>query len=285
MGAFEGLEKFGLNLEDMGDLFADSSSSNAKPKQQEQKPKETVREEDFLLTKNIKCTVCDSQFASRSLRTSKLRRMEPDKDLRPNYQHIDTLKYDVISCPYCGYTAMTRYFDHLSSLQIRLIKESVCAKFRPTSVDVPDTYDYDEALERYKLSLFNTVAKKGKDSEKAYTCLKMAWLCRGQVDSLLKMEASADSETIKKWRTQEDYYYGKAFEGLMKAVASEHFPICGMDQNTMDLLLAQMATRLGRYDVASKIVSRLLLSQNVGRNIKDRALELKQEIIAALKNA
>ena len=39
---------------------------------------------------------------------------------------------DVASCPNCGYTAMNRYFEHLSSVQIKLIKEKICANFKPT---------------------------------------------------------------------------------------------------------------------------------------------------------
>ena len=59
--------------------------------------------------------------------------------------------------------------------------------------------------------------------------------------------------------------------------------MCGMDQNTMDLLLAQMSFILGKYEIASKLVSRLLLSSTVTSNVKDKAYDLKQEIIAVLK--
>lgn len=281
MGIFEGLEKYGLDLDGMGNLFAEEGAT--KKTAEVKQVTEEAKEEDFLLDKSVTCVVCDNTFITKALKSSKLRRMEPDKDLRPRYQYVDSLKYDVISCPYCGYTGMSRYFTHLSSLQIRLIKEGVCSKFKPTSTEVPATYDYDVAIERYKLSLYNTVVKKGKTSEKAYTCLKMSWLCRGQIEELMSKGAMEDSETIRKWRTQEKYYYEQAYEGLIKSVASESFPICGMDQNTMDLLLAEMAARLEKYEMASKLVSRLLLSQNVNRNIKDKALELKQEIIEQLK--
>lgn len=281
MGIFEGLEKYGLNLDGMGNLFAEEEKAG---NGEEAKPVvEEVKEEDFLLDKSVTCVVCDNTFITKALKSAKLRRMEPDKDLRPRYQYVDSLKYDVISCPHCGYTGMSRYFEHLSSLQIRLIKEGVCSKFKPTGTAVPATYDYDVALERYKLSLYNTVVKKGKTSEKAYTCLKMSWLCRGQIEELIRKGAQEDSETIRKWRKQEEYYYEQAYDGMVKAVASESFPICGMDQNTMDLLLAEMAVRLGKYEMASKLVSRLLLSQSAKHNIKDRALELKQEIIGNLK--
>lgn len=285
---FGGLEKFGLNMEDMGDLF-----SEEKPEEKEKKeetaaaevPKtvDDMDEAELLFQRELTCTVCDHKFKALSVRSSKLRRLPPDKDLRPRYKGVDTLKYDVYSCPYCGYTGMSRYFDHLSPLQIRLIRDGVCSKFNSSLLDVPETYDYDVALERYKLSLYNTVVKKGTISEKAYTCLKMSWLCRGKIEELLAKGASKDSETIKRCEKEELTYYAQAFEGLIKAVASESFPICGMDQNTMYILIAQMAIKLEKYDVASKLVSRILVSKTAPRAIKDRALDLKQEIITILR--
>lgn len=283
---FDGLEKYGLDLGDMGDLFAEEKQEEKKEETvvpSAQKTVDDMEEEELLFKRELTCTVCDHKFKALSVRSSKLRRLAPDKDLRPRYKGVDTLKYDVYSCPYCGYTGMARYFDHLSTLQIRLIRDGVCSKYNSTLLDVPTTYDYDTALERYKLSLYNTVVKKGSISEKAYTCLKMAWLCRGKSEELLAKGESRDSEIIKQCEKEELTYYGQAYEGLVKAVASESFPICGMDQNTMDILIAQMSVRLGKYDVASKIVSRVLVSKTVPRAIKDRALDLKQEIIETLK--
>ena len=79
---------------------------------------------------------------------------------------------------------MNRYFEHVTSGQIKLIKEQVCANFKPTGSDEPAVLDYDQAIERYKLALFNTIVKKGKTSEKAYSCLKLSWLYRGKAEEL-----------------------------------------------------------------------------------------------------
>ena len=49
----------------------------------------------------------------------------------------------------------------------------MCIRDRP--------YSYEKAIERYKLALYNTLVKKGKNSEKAYECLKISWLYRGDV--------------------------------------------------------------------------------------------------------
>ena len=79
-------------------------------------------------------------------------------------------------------------------------------------------------------------------------------------------------------------YYAQAYDGLVKAIASETFPICGMDQNTMDLLLAEMAFALGKYEESYRFLSRLLTSRSAGSNIKNRGLDLKEEIVAKLRS-
>ena len=75
---------------------------------------------------------------------------------------------------------MTRDFDRITPTQARMIREQISSRFR--KVYEPDTgvYSYDAAIQRYKLSLLNAAVKRGKESEKAYTCLKIAWLYRGK---------------------------------------------------------------------------------------------------------
>lgn len=52
-----------------------------------------------------------------------------------------------------------------------------------------------------------------------------------------------------------------------------------MNQDTVDLLLAQMNYKLDHLDVASKLVARVLVSKSASRHIKDKALDLKNDII------
>ena len=58
--------------------------------------------------------------------------------------------------------------------------------------------------------------------------------------------------------------------------------MCGMEENTLNLLLASMAYRLEKYDVASKLVSSVLTSQVAARSVKDRAMDLKELIVEKL---
>ena len=303
MNLLSGLEKFGLNSKDMKDIFSeDTQEKKAKeqkkevakeeaPKPKKEEPKET----DFLLQKAIRCPVCDKVFKTLLVKNGRIKRKESDRDLRPRFMYIDTLKYDIASCPYCGYTAMNRYFEHMSTTQVKLIKEGVCMKFKPTSEisDEIKEIDYDEAIERYKLALYNAMVKKGKISEKAYTCLKISWLYRAQIETLEaeleKDECTPDRKvSIDKQldiaRTEEIAFYNQAYEGFEKAISSEMYPIAGMDQNTLDFLIAVMAFNLKKYEVASRGVSRLLTSTSASSRIKDKAFDLKEEIINAIRN-
>ena len=283
MSLLTGLEKFGLQADEMQIYEKRDEKQMEKKivKKEEKIPEET----EFLLLKSVQCPVCEHKFKTISVKSGRLRRKEPDMDLRPRFYYIDTLKYDICACPKCGYTAMSRYFDSMSSLQRKLIKENVCDKFHAhntLNVEELKAYDYDTAVERYKLSLYNSIVKKAKISEKAYTCLKLAWMLYEQDEEL----TGKDEKTLEKKAAcvkEADEFYEKAYDGFVEAVANEMYPICGMDQNTLDCLLAAMAFRLKKYDIASKMISSILVSRTASSKMKDKALDMKEEIIEALK--
>ena len=281
MNLFEGLEKFGLKTEGVTSLFEDEKKKTA-AEDGKSVVEEIPTEDSFLLEKNVRCIICDKNFKGKMVKSGRVKRLESDEDLRPRYQYIDILKYDVLSCPHCGYTAMNRYFEHLSTTQMKLIKEQVCAKFRSNDTTEPAIYDYDTAIGRYKLALYTTMVKRGKNSEKAYCCLKLAWLYRGKAESLDPNDAATE-DAKKECKQQEEMFYQQAYEGFMKAVSSEMFPICGMEQNTMDYLLAYMSAHFKQYSTASKCIANILQSSTAQSKTKDRARDLKEKIMAELK--
>ncbi len=281
MNLLSGLEKFGLKAEDTTNLFEEEKKTVAT--EDGTKKARTPDESSFLLDKAIRCTVCDKVFKTKMV-NSRVKRLEPDLDLRPRYEYIDTLKYNTKSCPYCGYTAVNRYFEHLSSMQIKLVKEQICENFKGSDDIEPKLLNYDEAIERYKLALFCSIAKKAKTSEKAYTCLNIAWLFRGKYESLDPKDPALEQER-KECKEQEEAFYAQAFEGLNKAVSTENYPICGMDECTMDYLLATMAYHFRKYDVASKCIARIQQSPVASKKMKDRAYDLKEKIVNEIKKS
>ncbi|MCI8300447.1 MAG: DUF2225 domain-containing protein [Lachnospiraceae bacterium] len=282
MNIFSGLEKFGLKSTDSVSLFDDEQKDDAKKADGKQAEEKIPAEEEFLLDKTVRCKVCDQVFKTKVVKNGRVKRLEPDKDLRPRFQYIDTLKYDITSCPSCGYTAMNRYFDQLMPAQEKLIREQIASKFQGKNEDQKSFYTYDEAIDRYKLSLMNTVVKKGKDSEKAYTCLKIAWLLRGKAETM-PLGTPEEKAAREECQKEEEVFYQQAYEGFVKAVSKEMFPMCGMEQSTVDYLLAYMAYHFGKYDVASKLLASVMASPSASRRMKDMGLELKNEIIAELR--
>jgi hypothetical protein len=287
MNLLAGLEKFGLKADETTNIYEDDKKS-VQAKQAAggaaAKQESPMTEADYLISKEIRCVVCDQKFKTKMVKNGRVKRLEPDMDLRPRFAGIDTNKYKVTSCPFCGYTAMNQFFEHLSTAQIKLIKEQVCANFKASGAEEPQTFTYDETIDRYKLALFNTIVKKGKTSEKAYVCLNLAWVYRGKAESLDASDPKQAAE-IKECKEQEEVFYQQAYEGFTKSISTENFPICGMDSSTMDYLLATMSYHYKKYDMASRCIANILSSATSSAKMKDNMRDLKDRIVADIKNA
>jgi uncharacterized protein len=273
MGILSGLDQFGLGDLEGADLYADPTKGADAV--EEEKAKEPA-EADFLFDKTYTCPVCDKEFKTRTVKVGKAKLLGTDSDLRPKYDKLDSLKYDIILCPHCGYAALSRYFKVITPPQAKLVKENISKGFH--RLPEKDVYDYDDALERYKLALANAIVKRGKASEKAYICLKMAWLSRAKGEALDLTDASYDTE-LAKCKADEMELLKSSLEGFLAARQSESFPMCGMDETTVDYLIAVTAIKFDKYDVASKLISGILLSPNANARMKDKARDLKQEIL------
>lgn len=276
-----GLKNFGLgNLEEMS-LFEDDSKKKAPQKSVEpQKKTVELTEEDVVLSKTCDCPVCGKKVKYTAMKTGKNKLVSTDIDLRPKYSPVEPLKYEVISCRICGFTALSRYFVPMAPSQKKAIVDNISQTFIPS--DEKLIFSYEEAMERYKLALANAIVKKAKNSEKAYICLKTGWLLRGQAEELDK--SAPDYEKKKEeLKNQEDVFLKNALEGFTAARATEQFPMCGMDETTMDYLLAALAVRFEKYDMAAKLVGSILTSQTANSRVKDKARNLKEIILEAKK--
>ena len=278
-GLLSGLEKLGL--EGWGDLDIFGSDEDKKTKKREPevvKQPVILSEEDFIYDKTFNCPVCGKEAVSKVMKTSKAKSIGMDADLRPKYDGIDSQKYDVVLCKRCGYSALTRYFEGLMPAKAKLIKENITPNVTLTKYDT-ETVSYDEAMERYKLALACAVVSRAKASEKAYICLKSAWTLRGYQEELAEQGGADDK--IEALKAQEKEYLQNAYTGFIEARKTENFPIAGMDEKTLDYLLAQLAYTFGQMDVAAKLVAGILGSNSVSPRIKDKARDLKDLILAA----
>ena len=278
-GLLSGLEQFGLsNLESM-DLY-ETPKKAEEGDAGEQKP-HTVQEQDFLFDKSFTCPLCDREFKARTVKIGKAKLAGSDLDLRPRYEQIDLLKYDVIMCPSCGYAALSRFFKYLTSPQAKNIQKAISATFKPQK-ETSEIYTYEEALERYKLALANAIVKQTKASEKAYICLKTAWLLRGKAEHLDPEQPDYEAQK-KQCQEEEDEFLKNALEGFLAARQAESFPMCGMDEPTVDFLIAVTAMRFEQYDLASRLITNLITSKTVNPRMREKARDVKEMLMKKIK--
>lgn len=271
---FSGLEEFGLD--NLSNINIYDEKEKEDDKDRNKKAQNTFSEEDILFDKTYSCPACDAEFKSKSVKTGKVKLQSLDSDLRPRYKQADPLKYDAILCTNCGYASLTRFFKYVTYTQAEWIKKSITAKFKPV-VDSSSVYSYDDAIARHKMALVSSIVKKAKTSERAYTCLKTAWVIRGKAETLPK-DTLDYKKVIAQLNKEEMEFISNAYEGFSEAYMKETFPMCGMDESTIALLIAELARKIGKLDESSRWISRILISRDAKERIKEKARDIKELI-------
>lgn len=274
MGLFSGMDKFGIKNVDSKQLYAkEEKPAEKKETVVHQEPAEP--EENFLFAKKYTCPVCNSEITSLTVKSSKVRMIGSDMDLRPKYQQMDATKYDVVLCPKCGYANMAKNFPMVMPAHKKLIIDNISKNFHyedPGST----AYSYDEAITRYKIALSNAMVKKSKDSEKAYICLKMAWVIRGKEENLDPAMPGYE-DALEECKVDEKGALQLAKDGFISARASEDFPLAGMDETTVDYLISALSVELDDPKTAAKLLSNIIVSKTANSRVKDKARDLMEK--------
>lgn len=279
-GLLDGLGAMGLkNLEGM-DLYENPAAKESEAKEKAAAP--VVKESDFLFDKSFDCPVCEKKIKARTIRAGRARMIRSDMDLRPVYENIEPLKYDPIICPNCGYSALARFFPTLTQMQIKEIKENISKSFQ-ANIAEQEVYSYEDALYRYKMCLANAIVKRGKASEKAYICLKAGWLLRSWQESLAGDATPENEKKCEELKEQEKEFLKNAMDGFLAARQSEGYPMCGMDETTVEFLVSVLAMQFDQLDIASRIISTIITSPSANSRMKDKARDVKDMILAKMK--
>lgn len=276
-----GLKNLGLGGLENEDLFTEKSKPAPVKKEVEPAPvKKEIDEHEYVFGKSHTCPVCYKDFKAPTVRQSKLRPAGMDKDLRPRFKNFNPMKYDVILCPHCGYAALGRFFHNITPPQAKLVKEGISKNFR--SLPEKEVLTFDEAFVRYQLALGNAMVKKGRNSERAYICLKMAWLLRGKKEAIEAgtepVERAQYLQTIEELEQDETELLTNALDGFLNARQNESFPMCGMDETTLDYIICMTAMRVKNYDIVNRMLNVLLIRSGLNSQLKDNLVEVKEEL-------
>ncbi|MDY6323804.1 MAG: DUF2225 domain-containing protein [Catonella sp.] len=276
---FAGLEKLGFgNLKDVKIYDEPKKKEEGAAGPAANEPHK-ASEADMLFDKKYNCPVCGNEFKSKAVRAGRAKLDHQDTDLRSVFTPGDINKYNAVACPKCGYAAMDKSFMTLSVRQERAIKDNITPKFKGLP-EYGDIYTYDQAIERFQLVLLNDIVKQAKTSERAFVCLKLAWLVRGKSEELDK--SAPDYAAQKKALYEEELQYlSNAYDGFKTAISSENFPIAGLDENTLELILGDTARKLGKKDEASRWLSEVITSKTAKEMIKEKARDIRDMIVGS----
>lgn len=213
--------------------------------------------ESVLYDKKYECPLCERKFTTKTVKSGKNRHMKSDTDLKAYFSIVDPSLYEVIHCE-CGYTAIERTFYQITPKQKELIREEICKKFKQPPMG--PYRSVADAVILYKLALLNAIVKKSKMGERAYICLKIAWLYRDLDDVL-----------------QEKAFIEKALEGFSQSLGKENYPLFHLDEYTVMYIVAELYRRMDRKQEAMKYVGSLILSGAPNR-LKEKARDLRDLI-------
>lgn len=276
MSLFTGLSGIGLDSFTDKKIYEDTPEKKEEKSVESEHEHEALSEEDYLFEKTYTCPVCDMKFKSLAVRAGRTRMIGQDEDLRPHYEGVDTIKYDAILCNHCGFAAISKGFHNLTSQQRKHIREQISTRFKPMEAQ-PHIFSYDDAILRHKIALLCSTVKNAKQSEKAYTCLKLGWLIRTKMED---MDPHTE-EYVELEKTLRECYQN-AFDGFSQAFSKESFPMMGMEEMTVTYLMAVLAVYVEQYNEAARLISRVITNHNAGTRLKEKALVLKEKIKAEL---
>ena len=308
MGLFDGLKKFGLGNLENKEVYEKEEKTHRTEETNSAAVKH-IEEEDCVYNKQFICPLCEFKFFQPVVKTNHMKLVGQDQDLRPKYADIDANKYDVIHCNFCGYAVLTRYFGPLATPHKKLLKEQIEENYQPMK-ELGNIITYEEARARFQLALANAVVRKAHDSEKALICLKAAWVDRGmyeelqkKLDNIIKDIKNAEAQEtnmtelvrknyqdnlnwtykeyqpkIEELKAEEEDYLKHALEGFMSARRQEQSPIAGMNDITLDYLLASLCLRFEKYDDSFKLLQGIVSSKTAGKVQKEKARDMIDQI-------
>lgn len=213
----------------------------------------------ILYNKSCTCPLCGYAFTTKTIKIGKNQVVSIDEDLYPHYSMVNPLLYDIIVCPECGYSALTKNFSSLLPKQ----KEWLRTLFYP-GAPKPLYGEYttlEEAIHKHKMALLGCMTRKSKVGEQAYLALHIAWLYR---------EMGSDSESKS--------FLMRAYEGFGEALTKESFPILGIDEATLMYMLAAMAHELDKLEESKQYLSAVITMPGLSARLKDHALNLKETL-------
>ena len=126
--------------------------------------------------KSYVCPVCNSQFESVRIFTDAIKIKSRESDLKPVYDGVNVLMFQLVSCPKCLYTSFEDDFGELQSSHVEAIKR-MHEKLKGFEIELSENKSVRDAAVQYNIAAVMYVARE-KFFRAAESFLKLAWLYR-----------------------------------------------------------------------------------------------------------
>ena len=87
--------------------------------------KDAEPDQSLFFNKIFTCPMCENKFPFPSVRTTKLRAVTTDNDLRVNYDGINVTHYLALTCPQCLFSAITTEFEKAMASRMGMVLKAV----------------------------------------------------------------------------------------------------------------------------------------------------------------
>lgn len=204
-----------------------------------------MREVSELYDKKIKCPVCDVQFTTKKVRTSKLKLIKRDADFLSYYEGENPLFYNVFVCPNCGYAALDEKFNKIKPREKEKIKNTISTKWNKQSFS--DKRTVDEAIDAYKLALLSGEILEYSKYDLGNICLRLCWLNR-----------------IKEDKEEEDRFTILARDLYRQAYTTESI---NMGATTLSYLIGELSRQIEDIEESLNWFNTTLRSPDIKENV------------------
>jgi uncharacterized protein (DUF2225 family) len=203
---------------------------------------------DALYNKKLTCPACQKTIEVTRVKTKACIVSSYDTDFFVNYAGINPMLYDAWVCEFCGYAALSERFENLGIKDASKVKEAITAFWK--SRKFSGERSLDDALQAYKLALYNLQKIGGAPSNFAKLNIRLAWLYR-----IKESEREID---FLKFALK---YYDESYQ-------TEKFPIGKFDECTCMYMLGELNRRIGNYQEAITWFNKLISSPEAKNNKK-----------------
>ncbi|WP_338324920.1 DUF2225 domain-containing protein [Metabacillus mangrovi] len=200
---------------------------------------------DHLYDKKASCTLCNTSFITKKLRSSFIRVQSSDTDFYSRYSSeiYNPLYYYASVCPNCGFSFTDEFSLQAAPSSRKQLTELVWKRW--TKKDYCGERTIHSALVSHKLALYCAGLKQETHAVKAGVNHRLAWLYRFMENG-----------------EQEKRFLQQALNEYLQSYMHEDYAGTKMTDMRILYLIGELSRRLGQDGQAVRYFSRMIESQS-----------------------